>query len=207
MKLELEARVTHKITPPDADHCALEHRFCNKASTPLCNAGGYLICCSLDFFATKKWLLGGAVNRPKSCKRATMRRRNKADPEADPLEPYPALKEFWPDLKTLCKCAYPNVTFPDNKKGRKVLSDLVETDGYSETNIIRTINWWFHSKSTGAAFWRKNCKTILGLRKVRGDCGSKFSQMLEESNGCSAGASNPPPVTRDRSQEDVELPF
>lgn len=107
----------------------------------------------------------------------------------DPLEKYPLLSEFYPELIVLFQGEHSAFKPPEGKQryvARKTLADLARLDGYGELEIAMALRWLFlitdpkHGLSD-AVFWRGQVGAIPPLRNVSEKTGlTKFASIYNK---------------------------
>jgi len=108
------------------------------------------------------------------------KKRKKADPDADPLAAYPVLHAFYPKLCIYITALHPRSSkFIKPKTARKALAMLVSNDGNKEQDVIDCLNWVFDSNHEGALFWRRQVRSIVGLRQPTRNCPQKYAAIWD----------------------------
>lgn len=104
--------------------------------------------------------------------------------KTDPLDAYPKLKAFYPDLLAFFKQEHPKTPDPtasQDLKNHETLSELVRLDDYTEVEVVSCLRWLFTAKDRGAVWWRENgIKAIRPMRGRKDGKPSKFEQVYEK---------------------------
>lgn len=107
---------------------------------------------------------------------------DKSDDLPDPLDPYPALHDFWDTFCEYLTTTHPRIRLPaPNTRGeydaRKALADLVRLDGFPEREVVDCLDWLFTDPHEDADFWRQQVQGIPTLRRRKTGELSKFGKI------------------------------
>ncbi|MDD4013313.1 MAG: hypothetical protein PHW14_03875 [Candidatus Omnitrophica bacterium] len=112
--------------------------------------------------------------------------KRESAPPPDPLEPYPVLAAYWPDLWQSVKAAHPREGPPKpgsqaDRKARDAIAKLVHIDGYPEAEVVEVLRWVFEADDRQAEFWRGVVLSPASLRTAKGGDGvTKFAKIYAQ---------------------------